>query len=280
MRLSFPTRPSLPNVSGHVLGLLGEDITINGCVLRSPRFAVTIYNGCNGLITSLIFISGVLAFPAKMVGQGHRSRRRSAGHPGHQPGADHLALLHRHLPAEAVQLVPYLHLAVVGDPGRGDSLDRLGSSLCHSAEEGRRNDCGSVSTGDPAHRRTDHGRTGRLYRSFLKTPATDLAGGDGGVAWLLRPVLDTAVSGFAQLLIRSFEYPAGDATRRRRSRGRRSTASDFRTDSGIPGDPADRETLQHHRLCSLSTWPCRDPFSRRQLERLFMGWCILYLTRP
>jgi exosortase/archaeosortase family protein len=25
---------------------------------------VTIYNGCNGLITSLIFISGVLAFPA------------------------------------------------------------------------------------------------------------------------------------------------------------------------------------------------------------------------
>lgn len=50
--------------AGNILSLLGEDITINGCVLRSPRFAVTIYNGCNGLITSLIFISGVLAFPA------------------------------------------------------------------------------------------------------------------------------------------------------------------------------------------------------------------------
>ena len=34
-------------------------------MLKSPRFAVTIYNGCNGLITSLIFISGVLAFPAR-----------------------------------------------------------------------------------------------------------------------------------------------------------------------------------------------------------------------
>jgi len=33
--------------------------------VSSPRFAVTIYNGCNGLITSLIFIAGVLAFPAR-----------------------------------------------------------------------------------------------------------------------------------------------------------------------------------------------------------------------
>ncbi|HOC44850.1 MAG TPA: exosortase H [Thermoanaerobaculales bacterium] len=51
-------------LSGAVLGLIGEDITVTGCELRSPRFAVTIYNGCNGLITSLIFVSGVLAFPA------------------------------------------------------------------------------------------------------------------------------------------------------------------------------------------------------------------------
>jgi exosortase/archaeosortase family protein len=27
---------------------------------------VTIYNGCNGLITSLIFVSAVLAFPARL----------------------------------------------------------------------------------------------------------------------------------------------------------------------------------------------------------------------
>ena len=53
-------------VSGGVLALLGEDITVSGRNLTSPRFAVTIYNGCNGLITSLIFISGVLAFPATL----------------------------------------------------------------------------------------------------------------------------------------------------------------------------------------------------------------------
>lgn len=59
-----PYTAFVARISGAVLGLLGEDITVAGCKLRSPRFAVTIYNGCNGLITSLIFVSGVLAFPA------------------------------------------------------------------------------------------------------------------------------------------------------------------------------------------------------------------------
>jgi len=61
-----PYTTLIAKVAGIILGLFGEDITINGCLLRSPRFAVTIYNGCNGLITSLIFISGVLAFPARL----------------------------------------------------------------------------------------------------------------------------------------------------------------------------------------------------------------------
>ncbi len=52
-------------MSGAALRLIGEDVTVDGLQVRSPRFAVTIYNGCNGLITSLIFISGVLAFPAR-----------------------------------------------------------------------------------------------------------------------------------------------------------------------------------------------------------------------
>ena len=56
----------IAKAAGHILLLLGEDMTIDGVVLRSPRFAVTIYNGCNGLITSLIFISGVIAFPASL----------------------------------------------------------------------------------------------------------------------------------------------------------------------------------------------------------------------
>ena len=60
-----PYTAFIARLSGAVLRLLGENATVDSCVVRSPRFAVTIYNGCNGLITSLIFISGVLAFPAR-----------------------------------------------------------------------------------------------------------------------------------------------------------------------------------------------------------------------
>jgi exosortase H (IPTLxxWG-CTERM-specific) len=59
-----PYTSIVARMSGGVLRLLGENATVHGCLVRSPRFAVTIYNGCNGLITSLIFVSGVLAFPA------------------------------------------------------------------------------------------------------------------------------------------------------------------------------------------------------------------------
>lgn len=59
-----PYTGMIARMSGAALQLLGEDVTVAGCDLRSPRFSVTIYNGCNGLITSLIFVSGVLAFPA------------------------------------------------------------------------------------------------------------------------------------------------------------------------------------------------------------------------
>lgn len=60
-----PFTAVVARISGFVLGIFGEQAVVTGCVVSSPRFAVTIYNGCNGLITSLIFISGVLAFPAR-----------------------------------------------------------------------------------------------------------------------------------------------------------------------------------------------------------------------
>lgn len=61
-----PYTAVIARMSGFVLRVFGEKAVVTGCVVSSPRFAVTIYNGCNGLITSLIFISGVLAFPAKI----------------------------------------------------------------------------------------------------------------------------------------------------------------------------------------------------------------------
>lgn len=47
-----------------VLRLLGEAATVNNRILSSRRFAVAIYNGCNGLEAILIFACGILAFPA------------------------------------------------------------------------------------------------------------------------------------------------------------------------------------------------------------------------
>jgi exosortase H (IPTLxxWG-CTERM-specific) len=60
-----PFTAFVARMSGGVLRMLGEQATVTGCLVSSPRFAVTIFNGCNGLITSLIFVSGVLAFPAR-----------------------------------------------------------------------------------------------------------------------------------------------------------------------------------------------------------------------
>ena len=37
---------------------------MNGTVIQSPRFAVNIRNGCNGVEAMLIFLAAVLAFPA------------------------------------------------------------------------------------------------------------------------------------------------------------------------------------------------------------------------
>jgi exosortase H (IPTLxxWG-CTERM-specific) len=61
-----PYTALVAKAAGTVLSMLGEEIAVVGCDLRSPRFAVTIYNGCNGLITSLIFVAGVFAFPASL----------------------------------------------------------------------------------------------------------------------------------------------------------------------------------------------------------------------
>jgi len=115
-----------------------------------------------------------------------------------------------------------------------------------------------------------------LYRSFLKRlPLTLLV---AMVVWLLlRPVLDTAISGFAQLLIRSFEYPR--VTRLVvEDHMAEVHRADFRTDSGIPAIPLTEKHFNTIVLLALYL-ALPQPFSRRQLERLFMGWCILYLSQ-
>lgn len=59
-----PYTTFLAREAGVVLKALGEQFRVHGQDLSSPRFAVTIYNGCNGLEAILVFVAGVPAFPA------------------------------------------------------------------------------------------------------------------------------------------------------------------------------------------------------------------------
>ncbi len=67
-----PYTAFIARTAGLVLRGMGEDLTVRGCLLSSPRFSVSIFNGCNGLITTLILVAGVLAFPtgwrARLIG--------------------------------------------------------------------------------------------------------------------------------------------------------------------------------------------------------------------
>jgi len=59
-----PLTAGIARVSGATLNLLGQGVRMDGTIIRSPRFAVNIRNGCNGVEAMLIFLAAVLAFPA------------------------------------------------------------------------------------------------------------------------------------------------------------------------------------------------------------------------
>jgi len=59
-----PFTAGIARASGATLGLLGQNVTMEGTMIRSSRFAVNIRNGCNGVEAMLIFLAAVLAFPA------------------------------------------------------------------------------------------------------------------------------------------------------------------------------------------------------------------------
>jgi exosortase H (IPTLxxWG-CTERM-specific) len=59
-----PFTGGVARVSGATLDLLGQDVRMQGTIIRGKRFAVNIRNGCNGVEAMLIFLAAVLAFPA------------------------------------------------------------------------------------------------------------------------------------------------------------------------------------------------------------------------
>jgi hypothetical protein len=94
---------------------------------------------------------------------------------------------------------------------------------------------------------------------------------------LLRPAIDTGVAWLSQTLIRSFEYPR--VTRLivedHLAQIRR---ADLRTDSKVQSVSMTEVTFNTIVLLALYLALPR-PFSRRQLESLFMGWCVLFLCQ-
>ncbi len=98
-----------------------------------------------------------------------------------------------------------------------------------------------------------------------------------GLWMAVQTPLDSAISGLTEIFLRSFEYPRVTrlvATNHRVEVRR----SDFRTDSRIPTIPLVENNFNTIVLLALFL-ALPKPFSRRQLERLFMGWCVLYLTQ-
>jgi exosortase H (IPTLxxWG-CTERM-specific) len=59
-----PFTAGIARVSGAVLDAIGQNVTMQGTIIRNSRFAVNIRNGCNGVEAMLIFLAAVLAFPA------------------------------------------------------------------------------------------------------------------------------------------------------------------------------------------------------------------------
>lgn len=61
-----PFTAGVAKVSGVLLNVIGQDVTVTNTVIRSSRFAVNINNGCNGVEAMLILLASIVAFPASM----------------------------------------------------------------------------------------------------------------------------------------------------------------------------------------------------------------------
>ncbi len=65
-RVIVPFTAGIAEASGGLLDAFGENVEVAGTVIRSPRFAVNINNGCNGVEAMLILLASILAFPASI----------------------------------------------------------------------------------------------------------------------------------------------------------------------------------------------------------------------
>ena len=69
-RVIVPFTEGIARVSGVLLNLIGQHVTVSGTVVHSPRFGVNINNGCNGVEAMLILLASIIAFPASLRARG------------------------------------------------------------------------------------------------------------------------------------------------------------------------------------------------------------------
>jgi exosortase H (IPTLxxWG-CTERM-specific) len=53
--------------SGLVINLFGGTSSVNGTNLSTSQFSINVVDGCNGLYATAILISGVIAYPSKII---------------------------------------------------------------------------------------------------------------------------------------------------------------------------------------------------------------------
>ncbi|HYH09611.1 MAG TPA: exosortase H [Thermoanaerobaculia bacterium] len=65
-RVIVPFTQGIATSSGALLNAIGQQVTVSGTMITSPRFGVNINNGCNGVEAMLILLASIVAFPASM----------------------------------------------------------------------------------------------------------------------------------------------------------------------------------------------------------------------
>jgi len=59
-----PFTAGITRVAAAILNAMGQGVAVAGTIITSPRFAVNVNNGCNGVEAMLILLASIAAFPA------------------------------------------------------------------------------------------------------------------------------------------------------------------------------------------------------------------------
>jgi exosortase H (IPTLxxWG-CTERM-specific) len=65
-RVIVPFTELLTRATATLLGGASSGIVVTGTVMRSPRFALDVHNGCNGVEAAILLIAAIFAFPASL----------------------------------------------------------------------------------------------------------------------------------------------------------------------------------------------------------------------